>query len=194
MKYFRKLVGKKCYLSPVNLDDVEKYTEWINDIDTSLNVCFLHQVINVNKERSMLQSLTQNNKIFGIVEKKTDKLIGNCGLHDISYIDRKCEFGIFIGEKDRRNEGFGTEATKLILDFAFNALNLHSVMLRVFSFNKRAIHIYEKCGFKIIGKRREARIIGSSKYDVLFMDILVSEYESIYIESKKEDVAACLER
>ena len=59
-------------------------------------------------------------------------------------------------------------------------LNLNSVMLGTFAFNHRAIHCYERVGFKEIGRRRQARIIGDRKYDVALMTILAEEFESVY--------------
>ncbi len=55
-------------------------------------------------------------------------------------------------------------------------------MLGTFSFNERAINCYEKVGFKIIGSRRQARILGNEKYDVIFMDILADEFESTVVQ------------
>ena len=69
-----------------------------------------------------------------------------------------------------------------MLDYAFNLLNLNSVMLGTFSFNERAIACYRKVGFREIGRRRQARIIGSKRYDAILMDILAEEYESAHIE------------
>jgi RimJ/RimL family protein N-acetyltransferase len=54
-------------------------------------------------------------------------------------------------------------------------------MLGTFSFNERAIGCYKKVGFKEIGRRREARIIGGKKFDVVLMDILAKEFESVYV-------------
>ena len=121
-------------------------------------------------------------QVFGITDNATDKLIGNCSLFDISHINRKAELGIFIGDKTYWNKGFGTEAIELIIDYGFNILNLHNIWLEVYSFNKRAIKSYEKAGFQIIGKRREAKIINGKKYDEIYMDILSSEFESVYIK------------
>ena len=55
-------------------------------------------------------------------------------------------------------------------------MNLHNIKLRAYSFNERAINCYQKCGFKEIGRRREARIVAGEKYDVIQMDILASEF------------------
>ena len=86
--------------------------------------------------------------------------------------------GIFIGEKESWGKGCGTEAMRLLLDYAFNLLNLHSVMLGAFEFNERAIRTYRSLGFKEIGRRRQARIVGPAKYDAVLMDLLASEFES----------------
>ncbi|MDM8534732.1 GNAT family protein [Clostridiaceae bacterium HSG29] len=98
-------------------------------------------------------------------------------LMGIDYINRKSYFGIFIGEKEYRNKGIGTEATKLMLDYGFNILNLRNIMLKVFSFNKGAINSYKKCGFKEIGRRRKSIIYGSKEFDEVYMDILSDEFE-----------------
>ena len=182
MRYFKKIIGEKCYLSPINLEDAEQYTEWINDIEIAANLTLAEKIIGVDKEKEILENMIKNNNvIFAIIDLKLDKLIGNCGLHDIDHVDRKAEFGIFIGDKSFWNKGYGTEATKLILDFGFNVLNLNSIMLRVFEYNARAMKCYEKAGFKEIGRRRQARIFAGQKFDEIFMDILAEEYESFYI-------------
>lgn len=109
-------------------------------------------------------------------------LIGLCVLFAIDKVDRKAMFGITIGEKSYWDKGYGQEATKLILDFGFNLLNLNNIMLGVFSYNQRAINCYKKVGFKEIGRRRQARIISGKKYDMVLMDILAEEFESVYVK------------
>lgn len=185
MKYFKKLIGDKCYLSPIHVEDAEQYTEWLNDFDVAVNLVLFERIINVESEKGILEKMSQSgDPIFAIIDKENDNLIGNCGLHNVDHIDRKAEFGIFIGNKTYWNKGFGTEATNLILDFAFNAINLNNIMLEVYAYNKAAIRVYEKCGFKTIGKRRQARFISGCYHDVIYMDILASDYESIYIKKK----------
>ena len=174
MRYFKKLLGENIYLSPINLEDYEKYTEWINDLDISLKLGNAHQIYTLQKEQEILEDISENS--FAIILKENDKLIGNCGLIDVEQVTRKAELGIFIGEKEYWNMGYGTEAITLLLDYGFNLLNLHNIMLEVFAFNKRAIECYKKIGFKEIGRRREAREIAGKKYDEVFMDILAREF------------------
>jgi RimJ/RimL family protein N-acetyltransferase len=182
VKYFKKLVGEICYLSPVCLEDVEKYTEWVNDMETGLYVLYGSNVIDTNKETEILSYLIKHNVIMAIIEKATNKPIGFCGLHDRNEIHRTATFGISIGDKSYWGQGIGTEATMLLLDYAFNMLNLNSVMLEVIDYNKRAIKCYEKCGFSIIGKKRQAIFIAGMFHDTLLFDILASDFTSLYIK------------
>ena len=182
MKYYKQLVGKKVYLSPPNLSDASKYCEWINDLEVSKNLN-TEWSVNEEQEKILLQDLLKgNNKIFGIIEIENDQLIGSVGFNEIDYINRGAQFGIFIGDKTFWNKGYGTEATRLVLDFGFNILNLHNIYLFVYAYNKHAIRCYEKTGFKMIGKRREARLIAGKRYDLIYMDILRDEFQSIYVE------------
>lgn len=174
MRYFKKLIGENIYLSPINKEDYEKYTEWINDLDISLKLGNAHQIYTLKKEQEILEEISENS--FAIILKEDDKLIGNCGLINIEQVTRKAELGIFIGEKEYWNMGYGTEAINLLLDYGFNLLNLHNIMLEVFAFNKRAIECYKKIGFKEIGRRREAREIAGKRYDEVFMDMLSTEF------------------
>jgi RimJ/RimL family protein N-acetyltransferase len=187
MSYYKKVTGKKCYLSPICMEDAEIYTHWLNDVDVSINLDMFSKNLAVPNEREFLEAVLRNSdSVFGIIDNKTNRLIGNCGLLFTDWVNRNAEFGIFIGDKSYWGKGFGKEATMLILDYGFNVLNLHNIFLRVYSFNKNAIKLYEKCGFKIIGKRREARLISGKKYDIIFMDILSDEYKSIFYKDLVE--------
>ncbi|MFW6014905.1 MAG: GNAT family N-acetyltransferase [bacterium] len=177
MKYFKKLEGKNIYLSPINIDDAEKYTEWLNDLEVTINLTLSPNIYSVEKEREILKEMTEEGNNFAIIEKNNNQLIGNCGLLNVNLINRKAELGIFIGDKNYWNKGLGSEAICLLLDYSFNILNLNNIFLRVHEFNERAVNCYKKCGFKEIGRRREAYILGNKKYDIIFMDILAKEFE-----------------
>lgn len=179
MRYFKKIEGDHCYLSPLNIADAEKYTEWLNDLEVTKHLIVSDRQINVQKEEEILNDMIKNGaQIFAIIDKEKDVLIGNCSLFKIDHPDRKAELGIFIGDKHYWDKGFGTEALRLLLDYGFNILNLHNIFLNVHSFNKRALKAYEKVGFKVIGRRRESFIMGGKKYDEIFMDILEDEFTS----------------
>jgi len=176
------LIGEKCYLSPVSMEDVEKYTEWVNDLELGQFMLFSSSIVGMEKERELLHKLTSQDNIFAIVEKDTNKAIGNCGLHELDSVHRRATMGIFIGEKTFWNQGIGTEATILLLDYAFNILNLNSINLDVYGYNKRAVQCYEKVGFKYAGKKREYFFMAGKYHDVLMYDILASEFVSPYVQ------------
>ncbi len=177
MKYFKKITGKNIYLSPIHMADVEQFTQWINDLDVTINLSVSPGIFTIEKEREALEKLGKDGYHFSIIHLHQDELIGICGLLDVNHINRTAEAGIFIGNKKYWNKGYGTEAMNALLDYAFNLLNLNSIFLRVHAFNQRAVKCYRKCGFKEIGIRREAYIAGGKKYDQLYMDILAREFE-----------------
>jgi RimJ/RimL family protein N-acetyltransferase len=116
--------------------------------------------------------------VFTIVDLTTEETIGRGMLFSVDLVNRGAMLGIVIGEKDYWSKGYGVDATRLLLEYAFNLLNLNSVMLGVFAFNERAIACYRRVGFREIGRRRQARIIGERKHDAILMDILAEEFES----------------
>ena len=184
MTYYKKLVGKKCYLSPCLMEDAEKWAEWFNDLAVALPLGDeAYTSATPDSERGAIEGIIKSKAhIFSIIDLETEMLIGRCLLFNVDHVNRSAMLGILIGEKTYWGQGYGREATKLLLDYGFNLLNLNSVMLGVFSFNERAIRSYGKVGFKKIGRRRQARIVGDRKFDVIFMDILAEEFESVYVK------------
>ena len=174
--YFKKMIGKKCYLSPIDENDAEKFTEWLNDLEVTQYLSAMYpRIINVKNEKEFLEKLAKEHN-YSIIDIKNNELLGNCGFTGIDHINQTSEVGIFIGKKDYWNKGYGTEALSLLLDYGFKALNLHNIFLRVVSFNERGIRAYEKIGFKIIGKKRQSVIMGKQRHDMIYMDILHEEF------------------
>ena len=185
MKYYKKLVGERIYLSPVNVEDAEKYVEWFCDFKTADGIGQSSKLISVEGEKEWIEKCLKNNEyVFAIVNSENDELIGNCGIHNIKYKDRCAIVGIFIGKEKNRNNGYGAEVLKLLLDYGFNYLNLNNIMLSVMSFNERAIACYKKVGFKEIGRRRQGYFLNGKYYDEIFMDILKDEFKEDCIKNK----------
>lgn len=184
MTYYKKLVGKKCYLSPCSTEDAEKWTEWFNDLEVTLPLGDeAYTPFSLDRCREDVKNLIQGqHHTFSIVDLEKDVLIGRCLLFSIDWVNRHAMLGIVIGEKNYWSNGYGQDAIELLLDYAFTLLNLNSVMLGVMAFNERAIQCYKKVGFKEIGRRRQARIIGKHKYDGILMDILAEEFTSPYVQ------------
>lgn len=184
MKYFKKICGKKCYLSPLSMEDAEKLTQWINDIEMTVNNDLTEKIINLDNEKEIMKMFIDKGTIFSIVNAKSDVLIGTCGIETMDNVNKNCSVGIFIGDKKLWGKGYGYEAMMLLLDYCFTILNIRNVMLYVYEYNKRAIKCYKKCGFKEIGIRRKSKTIAGKEYGVLYMDILSTEFKSPYLQEK----------
>lgn len=114
--------------------------------------------------------------IFGIFLIEKDQYIGNIELKVISHIARRGSLGIVIFNQNYWGKGFGAEAIELLLDFGFSVLNLNTIELEVFSFNKRALACYKKVGFIEIGRKRDAHFISGQYHDIILMDISAIEF------------------
>ncbi len=158
----------------MNLDDSPLYTQWLNDLEITGNLTLASVNITLHGEREMLEKLSKDHT-YAIVDSQGDTLIGNCGIMDWNQIHRTAEVGIFIGPKESRGKGLGTEALSLLCGYAFDHLNIGSLFLRVFSFNESAIRCYEKVGFKRAGALRESFIMKGKRYDTILMDCLPSD-------------------
>lgn len=184
MKYFKKLIGDRIYLSPRNSDDAPIFTKWLNDFNTTDYIGRSHQLVSLDSEEEYLETERENVYSFVIVTLDEDKMIGTISLEKVNHINRTATLGIFIGDENYRDSGYGTEAIRLILDFGFNYLNLKNINLNVLGFNQRAQKCYKKCGFKEYGRRRQCVFVNGKYYDKISMDILSEEFNEEFIKNK----------
>lgn len=188
MKYYKKLIGNRIYLSPkgASEEEIQKFTEWMNDFEVTDYTGRSGQIVTLIGEKEYLENSAREskNRNFNIIELNENKLIGTLGLEHINWIERSAVLGIFIGDKEFRNNGYGVEAINLLLEYGFKYLNLHSIRLSLLSINERAHKCYKKCGFKDTGCSREEIFINGRYYDKLYMDILENEFEGDYIRNK----------
>ena len=172
------LRGERVTLRPFERRDLEAAQAWISEEGTRR---FLGAVLpkNVEQEHAWFDELVrgaEHQMVFAICLAGTDEHVGNCGLHGVDWINRAAEFGIVLGEAAARDKGFGTEAARLVLRYAFEQLNLNRVLLRVYAYNLRAIRCYEKAGYRLEGRLRQARYWEGRYWDVLLMAVLRAEY------------------
>lgn len=184
MGHYKKIIGEKIYLSPFSLDDVEIYTQWLNNMEITDNLGISDRMTTIENSRNWIKRVIDEKAYqFLIIELKNDRILGKIELYKVDYIKRIGEIGVFIAEKSDRGRGFAKEAINLLLDFSFNYLNLNNIMLGVFEFNKIAIELYEKIGFKEIGRRRKSYFLNGEYFDSVFMDILSEEFKEKYIKN-----------
>ena len=165
-------------LAALTMADAPQLYAWINDRDQVLfNAPY--KPISEPQHLEWLASITSrpDTMIFGIRTLDDDILVGSCQLHSISTVHRTAELQIRIGETAARGKGYGKNAVRLLLKFAFADLNLHRVFVHVFADNSPAIRLYESTGFTREGALREAAFIDGKYVDVLVMAMLESEYD-----------------
>ena len=131
------IAGDLVALGPLRRDLLPPYQRWVNDLGTMRTLGLAPLPMTNEKEQDWYerQSKTEDDTPFTIYERETLRPIGNTGLHGVDLRNRSATFGILIGEPECRGKGYGTETTRLMLDYAFTALGLHNVMLTVFEFN-----------------------------------------------------------
>ncbi|MBA2254956.1 MAG: GNAT family N-acetyltransferase [Chloroflexi bacterium] len=120
--------------------------------------------------------LSPESVAYAIHERGTDRLIGVTTFSSLDGDNGSALFHITIGEPDAWGRGFGTEATELMLQHAFERLGLHRIGLSVFEFNERAIRAYEKAGFVIEGRLREAILRDGRYWDEVQMGALATDW------------------
>lgn len=108
----------------------------------------------------------------------TDELIGWIELTGILWNCGTTMLGIAVGDSARWDQGYGREAMELTLRYAFDELNLHRVGLTVFSYNQRAVALYEKLGFTYEGAQREFLHRGGQRHDMYYYGLLRREWET----------------
>jgi len=172
--------GKGVALGPLRSDLIPLYTVWRNDFGTAKTLDKLARPIALEERLAWYEkAIADSNSVqFTIYEQPNIRPIGLGNLHDLDLQHGTAELGIIIGEADARGKGYGTETTRLLLDYAFTAVGLHNVMLRVYAFNLAGIRAYEKAGFQVIGRRRESHLIAGQRWDEIFMECLAKDFQS----------------
>jgi RimJ/RimL family protein N-acetyltransferase len=110
---------------------------------------------------------------------ETDALIGHVRLDRVDLRDKRASLAIGIEDKTQLGKGLGTEAVSLVLRYAFDVLDLHRISVRVIAYNARAIRAYEKCGFAVEGREREAALVDGEWHDDVMMAILDREFRKL---------------
>lgn len=173
------MTGQKVALGPMRHDLVPTYCRWRNDLSTSrtLGVSWPLTIEQMESTFGSLQSSSQRVD-FTVYERSSMLPIGMTCLLDVDHRHSRAEFGIIIGEASKRGKGYGTEATALTLDYAFNAIGLENVMLTTYEFNHAGIAAYHRAGFRDIGRRRRCSRLGTQLWDLIYMECLAAEFES----------------
>ena len=182
MSALKFLENDRVYLSPIGAEDIAFFIESMNDEDVRVLARSRRDVMNEVNAKEMVENLQKDEEGFIIRRKDDDERIGYGLIVDHDKYNRQASLALVIGKKENRGIGFGGEAIKLLMKHAFIDLNLESLYLSVYEYNKPAMRLYEKVGFKFVGKRRNAVIVGNRRCDEVLMDMVSDEYFERYGE------------
>lgn len=178
----RVLEDEKVYLRPLEIEDTDVLYKSFNSDTEMRRFTGTQRVFTKIEIQNSFQNFSQDKTRvgFGIIRKEDDQLVGDIALNEMySPSNRDANFRIAIFDT-YVGHGYGTSATKLMLDYGFGILNLHRIELDVYSFNERAIHVYEKLGFKREGIKRDNWYYDHKYYSSVVMSILEDEYRELY--------------
>lgn len=172
------LKGELVHLGAVDPEEMSGfYSQWSRDSEYSRlansNPAYPQSIKAArNFIENDLEKDSSNDFFFSMRRLEDDRLLGDIGLGVLDWSSRDAFVGIAIGGRDFWGKGYGTDAMRVILGYAFLELNLRRVTLTVFEYNPRAIRSYEKAGFQHEGRQRGRLQRADRRWDTLFMGIL----------------------
>jgi RimJ/RimL family protein N-acetyltransferase len=165
------LKGNLVTLTGTRQADSETFFRWINDPELVRHNAPFAPVHYVGHE-AWFRSLADKKTLHFFCIRVGERLIGSCQLFDVHTIHRSAELQIRIGDASTRGKGYGTDAVRTLLRFAEKDAGLHSVWLRVFTDNERAIRCYEKAGMKRTGTLPQYAFIDGRWKDMAVMSVV----------------------
>ena len=167
-------------LKPLLKENILSFYKWINDDEVIRYSLSAFLKINTKKEIDKWYSELMEDKKninLGVFLERTNELVGYAGISSISEINKSGEYFIFIGGKQFWGKGIGTEVTRKILKIGFDNTNLNRIMLTVSELNIGGVKAYEKSGFKVEGRLRQACFRDGEFHDKIIMSLLKSEWK-----------------
>jgi len=174
------VVGEKVALGPLRRDLAASYARWMNQLEVRRGLDHRGIATPQSQEQWVDENIEKSAKRepqtveFTVYDRTDSTPVGTAGLLGIGHANGTAEFAIAIGE--RRGRGLGTEATRLVLDFAFHVLQLRNVLLETLEWNVAGLTAYERAGFRRIGVRRGARISRGQPSDIVLMDAVPQDF------------------
>jgi diamine N-acetyltransferase len=179
------LVGKRVYLRPLEREDLAAIRRWANDPEVRGLTGEATPMSEAGADEFLERVRHESDRVWFIVAlRENDRPIGEAGLLRMFHPWRNTDLTLILGERDAWGQGYGTEAIVLLLDYAFGYLGFHRVSVGVVGFNERAIHFYEKVGFKKEGIEREGYYYNHRYHDFVMMSLLEDEFRQLH---KKEE-------
>lgn len=177
------LTGALVVLRPVDEGDYDALAVAMADPDVT-RLTGSHGEIGEEKARQWYRTWKyQTDRLdLAIVDKASGEVVGEAVLNEWDPDNRCCNFRILIGPAGQ-GRGLGTEATRLIVGYGLEEIGLHRISLGVYAFNPRAQRAYEKAGFVVEGRFRDALLWDGEWVDEIMMSVLATEWEPLRSEA-----------
>lgn len=166
------LRGERIALGPIGREHVACFYRWFNDLRTLRTAGIGVEPRTLEDAERWVERIASadDGAWFIVYEVASWRAIGFASLRDIDERNRTAEYAITIGESEARGKGYGTEVTRLMLDYAFSWRGLHTVLLDVVAHNIAGIRAYERAGFREIGRIRQSDRLGGQVWDTVLME------------------------
>lgn len=165
------IAGEHVILRAFERDDAERCYRWMNDPNIVRTLKSRYPIAFQNEmewlDRAMHASASERH--FAIERKDDRTHIGNASIHEIEWVSRVAAFGLFIGEPSAWNRGFGSDAIRTLVRFAFDEMNLRKLRINVFDYNDRAKHVLETQGFVQEGRLRDEFFRDGAYHDIVIL-------------------------
>jgi RimJ/RimL family protein N-acetyltransferase len=173
-----QLVGERTLLRRHTAANLDSFRRWYTDLEVVRLTRYQEGPMRPEEIERFFSArvVGPDSLAFAVHVRASGRLIGTCAFSQLDGDNGSALFHITIGEKDAWGQGYGTEATELMLEHAFDRLRLHRVALSVFAFNERAIRSYRKVGFVVEGRSRDAIWRDGRYWDELQMSILEDDW------------------
>jgi len=176
------LKGRKVLLRPFEETDCRQMQIWINDEDIRRNL-LAFRPMSARDEREWMEKMQKMENAIPLAICTLDgELIGSTGIFKINWQHRYASTGTLIGDPERRNKGFGTDAKMHVLNYAFNVLNLHRMVTEAFEFNEPSLHYNLKCGYKVEGRLRQHYFKEGRYVDAVQLGVLREDWLPLWEE------------
>ncbi|MFC1709835.1 GNAT family N-acetyltransferase [Candidatus Omnitrophota bacterium] len=145
------LADKVIFLRPLSpKDDIRSYVRWLHDQEVTLYMSSGKFPTNDKKLKEYISNYSNNmnGMLLGIFIKKSKRHIGTITMHHIDWINRYAKMGVMIGDKSSWGKGYASRAIRLLVNHAFNKMNLNTLYAGVAADNISSIRVFEKVGFK----------------------------------------------
>ena len=177
------IYGERIRLRGVEREDLPLFVAWLNDPEVvdGLGMYLPLSSGDENRwfEKAAERAPAEKPLVIDIRDGDAWRMVGSSGFMGVEWTNRLAEVGIFIGDRSVWNQGYGTEAMRLLFKHGFETLNLNRIWLRVHADNPRAIRAYEKAGMAHEGRYRQGVYKKGAFVDVMLMSILKPEWDAI---------------